>query len=195
MAFIPYYAKDTEGLRTPIPMEYTPDNCAVFSLYNMEGGQQDLMVDQWWQMIVTSVTEEHAENHDLHNTLAHTVVSYALGPQPVAVSITGYLLSGYTDDMVGSFFEKYLADFRANRLTKTDRLLQFNYRDTSFTLYIETIGVNQGAGQDDYTEVCIEGYACHYRTNYGIRFIEGPMLELPTSDSALHTKFASIVTN
>lgn len=162
MAFAPYNTVSKKEIRVPYSANYPIDQCAVFSMHNVSKNTA-ADEDAWWQLLVTSVTEEHEENADLHETLANSVVSFALGPKPVYVTISGYLLTGGpADDHFGKFFHTYLSAFRANRLSLEERLLKFSYKGTSFSLFIESLGVSQASGQDDYTEVYIDGYACHY---------------------------------
>lgn len=188
-AFAPYYTVRGSSIRVPHESTFPMDQCAVFSLYDMKQARESGS-DAWWQLIAVSVTEDHAENVDLHETLANSIVSFACGPRPVSVTISGYLLTGgQANDHYGEFFYRYLEEFRAKKLGIEDRVLRFSCRGTSCLLFIETLGVNHSSGQDEYVEVYIEGYACHYSagTVMGSSLTPGQESAMPMSASFIET--------
>lgn len=119
----------------------------------------------FWQLIISSIREEHGERHSVQNTLSNSVSVFSLGANPVKVAIEGLMLMDGTTDHLAQFFELYVKMLRAKRLKEDGRVLEFHLKDTSFRLLIDTITVSHSTEIDGYASVSIQGIAYHYSLN------------------------------
>lgn len=117
----------------------------------------------FWQIIVTSMTEEHAEKFALHNSLCDSIVVHATGAKPISVLITGYLLYSKTDDHAYLFLQNYTEYFRARVVNNRNTHLHFVLKDTEFDLLVENITLGHAVEMETYVSVTISGIAYHYR--------------------------------
>lgn len=116
----------------------------------------------FWQIIITSVSEEHGERYSVQNTLSNSVSVFSLGATPIKVVIEGLMLMDGTEDHLAQFFELYVKMLRAKRLKEDGRVLEFHLKDTSFRLLIDSITVSHSTDIDGYASVTIQGVAYHY---------------------------------
>ena len=84
-------------------------------------GSNDAAAANFWQIIITGITEGHSEKSLVHNTLSENVSVFSAGAMPVQVSITGMLLRTRTDDHHFEFLQRYVDGLRARRLSLDDR--------------------------------------------------------------------------
>ena len=80
----------------------------------------------FWQLIISSIREEHGERHSVQNTLSNSVSVFSLGANPVKVAIEGLMLMDGTTDHLAQFFELYVKMLRAKRLKEDGRVLEFH---------------------------------------------------------------------
>lgn len=116
----------------------------------------------FWQLIITSFSEEHMERYSVQNTLSNSVSVFALGANPIKVSIEGLMLMDGQSDHLAQFFELYVKMLRAKRLKEAGRVLEFHLKDTSFRLLIDSITVSHSVDVDGYATVSMQGIAYHY---------------------------------
>lgn len=117
----------------------------------------------FWQIIITGITEGHSEKSLVHNTLSENVSVFSAGAMPVQVSITGMLLRTRTDDHHFEFLQRYVDGLRARRLSLDDRTCTFVSKDTSFKLIIEALVLESSVDNETYVNISIQGHAYGYK--------------------------------
>lgn len=117
----------------------------------------------FWQIIITGLTEGHSEKSLVHNTLSENVSVFSAGAMPVQVSITGMLLRTRTDDHHFEFLQRYVDGLRARRLSLDDRTCTFVSKDTSFKLIIEALVLESSVDNETYVNISIQGHAYGYK--------------------------------
>ena len=117
----------------------------------------------FWQIIITGITEGHSEKSLVHNTLSENVSVFSAGAMPVQVSITGMLLRTRTDDHHFEFLQRYVDGLRARRLSLDDRTCTFVSKDTSFKLIIEALVLESSMDNETYVNISIQGHAYGYK--------------------------------
>lgn len=117
----------------------------------------------FWQIIITGITEGHSEKSLVHNTLSENVSVFSAGTMPVQVSITGMLLRTRTDDHHFEFLQRYVDGLRARRLSLDDRTCTFVSKDTSFKLIIEALVLESSVDNETYVNISIQGHAYGYK--------------------------------
>lgn len=117
----------------------------------------------FWQIIITGITEGHSEKSLVHNTLSENVSVFSAGAMPVQVSITGMLLRTRTDDHHFEFLQRYVDGLRARRLSLDDRTCTFVSKDMSFKLIIEALVLESSVDNETYVNISIQGHAYGYK--------------------------------
>ena len=126
-------------------------------------GSNDAAAANFWQIIITGITEGHSEKSLVHNTLSENVSVFSAGAMPVQVSITGMLLRTRTDDHHFEFLQRYVDGLRARRLSLDDRTCTFVSKDTSFKLIIEALVLESSVNNETYVNISIQGHAYGYK--------------------------------
>lgn len=126
-------------------------------------GSNDAAAANFWQIIITGITEGHSEKSLVHNTLSENVSVFSAGAMPVQVSITGMLLRTRTDDHHFEFLQRYVDGLRARRLSLDDRTCTFVSKDTSFKLIIEALVLESSVDNETYVNISIQGHAYGYK--------------------------------
>lgn len=126
-------------------------------------GSNDAAAANFWQIIITGITEGHSEKSLVHNTLSENVSVFSAGAMPVQVSITGMLLRTRTDDHHFEFLQRYVDGLRARRLSLNDRTCTFVSKDTSFKLIIEALVLESSVDNETYVNISIQGHAYGYK--------------------------------
>lgn len=124
--------------------------------------KNDFRREGFWQLIITSMNEEHGERFSVQNALSNSVSVFSLGANPIKVTIEGLMLMDGTTDHMAQFFELYVKMLRAKRLKEDGRVLEFHLKDTSFRLLIDSITVRHSTDIDGYASVTLQGVAYHY---------------------------------
>ena len=121
----------------------------------------------FWELLITKLTETHAEKYTLVQTLSGANPIYSLGSEPVHIEINGYLASGNDIDYRIRFLKKYMMEFRSKHLRLQDRMLEVHVRRTHFLLEIESINMVETVGSPDFTSIGITGVAYKYNIEEG----------------------------
>jgi len=133
-------ASTLTGAQSIFDLEYLPTSKAgeyetVYPCYFTVGEPGDALTDfgsngsVFWKLLVTAISEDHAEKHSTHNTLSDSVSIFALGAQGIEVSISGYLLVSNADDHSFEFFKNYVESFRYRQLSVNLTLAQITVGD------------------------------------------------------------------
>lgn len=140
---------------------------AVSGLFDSNGEAPENSVSvaaaNFWQIIITGITEGHAEKSLVHNTLSENVSVFSVGAMPVQVSITGMLLRTRTDDHHFEFLQRYVDGLRARKLSLDERTCTFVSKDTSFKLIIEALVLESSVNNETYVNISIQGHAYGYK--------------------------------
>ena len=130
------------------------------------GGQADTpqaSTANFWQIIITSITEGHSEKSLVHNTLSENVSVFAAGALPVQVNITGMLLRTASNNHHFEFLKRYVDGLRARKLSVEERTCTFVSKDTSFKIIIEALVIESSVENETYVNISIQGHAYGYK--------------------------------
>ena len=119
-----------------------------------DGGQADTTqasTANFWQIIITSITE------------GHNVSVFAAGALPVQVNITGMLLRTASNNHHFEFLKRYVDGLRARKLSVEERTCTFVSKDTSFKIIIEALVIESSVENETYVNVSIQGHAYGYK--------------------------------
>lgn len=117
----------------------------------------------FWQIIITSITEGHSEKSLVHNTLSENVSVFAAGALPVQINITGKLLRTASNDHHFEFLRRYVDELRARKLDLEERTCTFVSKDTTFRIIIEALVLESSVENESYVDISIQGHAYGYR--------------------------------
>ena len=117
----------------------------------------------FWQIIITSITEGHSEKSLVHNTLSENVSVFAAGALPVQVNITGKLLRTASSDHHFEFLRRYVDELRARKLDLEERICTFVSKDTTFRIIVEALVLESSVENESYVDISIQGHAYGYR--------------------------------
>lgn len=115
-----------------------------------DGGQADTTqasTANFWQIIITSITE------------GHNVSVFAAGALPVQVNITGMLLRTASNNHHFEFLKRYVDGLRARKLSVEERTCTFVSKDTSFKIIIEALVIESSVENETYVNISIQGHA------------------------------------
>lgn len=119
-----------------------------------DGGQADTTqasTANFWQIIITSITE------------GHNVSVFAAGALPVQVNITGMLLRTASNNHHFEFLKRYVYGLRARKLSVEERTCTFVSKDTSFKIIIEALVIESSVENETYVNISIQGHAYGYK--------------------------------
>ncbi|WP_304039928.1 hypothetical protein [Desulfovibrio piger] len=119
-----------------------------------DGGQADTTqasTANFWQIIITSITE------------GHNVSVFAAGALPVQVNITGMLLRTASNNHHFEFLKRYVDGLRARKLSVEERTCTFVSKDTSFKIIIEALVIESSVENETYVNISIQGHAYGYK--------------------------------
>lgn len=117
----------------------------------------------FWQIIITSITEGHSEKSLVHNTLSENVSVFAAGALPVQINITGKLLRTASNDHHFEFLRRYVDELRARKLDLEERTCTFVSKDTTFRIIVEALVLESSVENESYVDISIQGHAYGYR--------------------------------
>lgn len=121
----------------------------------------------FWEMVLTSYTEAHAEKYALHETMAENIVVHAAGSMPVQITMEGYLPSGTDLDTRVRFLRRYVEDFREAKLQPQQKRLFVRVRNTVFYLHVMNISLIDAVATSEFTTFSISGVASEYNQDNG----------------------------
>lgn len=125
----------------------------------------------FFEMIITDVSEQFSEGEARFNVLSDGFVSFATGANPINISIQGWLFVNEENDQRLSFLKRYQDQYRGTEATKIrdlvgDLELLFVLKDTQFKLNLISCQVKENAAIPDYTHVTLAGVAYDYQAQY-----------------------------
>lgn len=123
-----------------------------------------LRSDDFWELILTDFTEDHAEKVGMNNTLSEAFCWFAMGPSPVQIDLTGHLLTSGDKDYRTKFLYQYVANMRAKQLSQKARTLTLVVKDTVMKLLILSLHFTESKDMPDFSTVNITGVGYNYRT-------------------------------
>ena len=155
-----YIASSKAASLTKLQTGYFSLGTRKADMPSTEGSQAS---ENFWKILITNITEGHAEKSLVHNTLSENVSVFAAGAMPVQISITGMLLRTATDNNHFEFLVQYVNALRARKLNKEDRTCTFVSKDTSFNLIIEALVLETSVENEAYINISIQGHAYGYK--------------------------------
>ena len=127
---------------------------------------QSLRDDDFWELIVTEYSEQHAENMAVHNVLSESFCWFATGPAPVQVSLTANLLTSDAKDHRTHFLYMYTSNMRVKQLSRSARTLTLVMKDTVMKLFILSLSFSENSQMPDFSTVTISGIGYKYQNMY-----------------------------
>lgn len=171
----------TEESNQPVPNtayhSYTFKNKAVFTL---SGSSVDklrelspavssetislLESEGFWEILITTFTERHADAYQVTKVLSDTFVGFAMGAVPVQVNIDGFLFMTRDEDHRIDFMKIYDALFRGSRAQELGAEIIFTLLGTTMKLWVTRMQLSHTVNYSDVAQVSISGVGVKYAT-------------------------------
>lgn len=168
---------------------YLQINSAAYNELSKQGlstsDLQSLRDDDFWELIVSDYSEQHAENMSVHNVLSESFCWFATGPAPVQVNITAHLLTSDAHDYRTHFLYLYTSNMRVKQLSRNARTLTLVLKDTVMKLFILSLSFSESSDMPDFSTVTISGIGYKYQNMYS---------ESPTLYTGYYGKTAAVST-
>lgn len=123
--------------------------------------------DDFYDFILISFQEQHAEAVTVKNVLSDTFVAFATGARPVQISLQGMLPMLSANDARLDFHELYTSYFRGTRLKQQKLLLRFFVKKTLLNLYIQSMNMAVSADLEDMVSFNVSGLGAAYQVQVG----------------------------
>ena len=120
-------------------------------------------VGRFYNFLMTDYREDHAESAAIKNVMSDSYAAFAMGAQPVRVSITGMLPMTVSEDYRLDFHTIYNEIFRGVKLQEKNLVLRFYIKKTILTLKITGINMATTSAIDDMVQFGIEGIGAKYQ--------------------------------
>lgn len=140
-----------------------PENVLVERLGLTQAQADDLILNGFYKMVVTSFQERHVDTAAVRPVLGGAFAALAMGASPVAVTITGHLHRTPAADHALDFLTLYNGLFRGKRLEPLGLSLDFIIRNTMFRLYPQMVNVSIKDSDPEFVTVTITGVGSDYR--------------------------------
>ncbi len=118
---------------------------------------------QFYNFLMADYREDHAESAAIKNVMSDSYTAFAMGAQPVRISITGMLPMTNTEDYRLDFHAMYNEIFRGVKLQEKNLVLRFYIKKTILTLKITGINMATTSAIDDMVQFGIEGIGAKYQ--------------------------------
>lgn len=127
-----------------------------------------LVTNSYWEFILQSVTEHHAEGVDIVNVMSDTYLLFTMGAMPINLSLGGMLFTTKSQDFRLDFLTMYHLIFRGTKLVENNCALIFNVKDTVYRLKPLGIHLAETSESSDMTQFTMSAVAYSYNVR-GVR--------------------------
>jgi hypothetical protein len=117
----------------------------------------------FWEMIIQSYSEQHAEAVDVQDVLADTFVVNTFGAVPVRVQMSGGLWTTPTDDHRLNFLYLYHKGLRGSVLQRSGLAVRFQIKSTTMLLQLTDITLATSADTQDVSPFSLSGIGYRYQ--------------------------------
>jgi hypothetical protein len=118
--------------------------------------------DGFWELIITSYNEQHAEAYQVAEVLSDTYAAFAFGAVPVQISISGVLPMTRKEDYRLDFLKMYDSLLRGTRAQELKIHIHFFIVGTYMLLKILGINISNQADAQDYVPIELSGVGFMY---------------------------------
>lgn len=132
------------------------DGDAVMATYYIDDG--------FWEMLIQSSQESHAESLQVLNVLSDGFVSFSLGPNPIQITITGYLFTTREEDSRSDLQYLYQNAMRGSAQRGLNIPLIYSIKNSVMRLYPLDLSLGVASEGQDRVDFTMTAVASNYRT-------------------------------
>jgi len=119
--------------------------------------------NEFFDFILLSHQEQHAEASDVINVMADTFCAFAGGAHPVQVQLQGVLLVLVGKNTWLDIFDNYVSAYRGTKVKQNRLELRLLVKNTLLTLYIQSLSMAVSANMEDAVSFSLSGIGSAYR--------------------------------